>query len=98
MKDQVAAVLDLVHRVGIAESAALPLIPIQRQAQTRVNPALADLAQAPYSPGFGQGVCDLRQVCGPGNDGETVALLGKADTGLPRLAGHVDLFTSPTVA
>ena len=49
MKDQAAAVLDLVHRVLVTESPALLLFQIQRQAETAgVNPALADLAQAPY--------------------------------------------------
>src|SRR4029077_4267268 len=42
------------------------------------NPTLADLAQSPYSPLFGQGVCDLRQACGVGDISKTISLLVKA--------------------
>src|SRR6266568_5092974 len=62
LEQQVAAVLGLVDRVGVAEAAAGLLIGVQAKAQTgRVDPPVADLAQAPYCRGLRQGVCDLRQ-------------------------------------
>jgi len=54
--------------------AVLLFLQIQRKTEAgTVDPALADLTQTPYSPGIGQGVCDLRQVCGLINNGETVS-------------------------
>src|ERR1700751_5775019 len=50
---------------------------------------LADLAQSPYSPVFGQGVCDLRQACGVGDRRKAVPFLGKDDARFARLAGNV---------
>src|SRR5258707_11539558 len=64
LKDQVATVFDLIVGVLIMEPAALLLVEVEREAHTGVNPTLADLAQPPYSPVLGQGVCDLRQTCG----------------------------------
>ncbi len=64
LKDQVATVFDLIVGVLIPEPAALLLVEVEREAYTGVNPTLADLAQSPYSPVLGQGVCDLRQTCG----------------------------------
>jgi hypothetical protein len=59
-EDQVAAVFDLIDRMGVAEAAARLLGQIQPEAQARgVDPPVEDLAQAPYRPGLGQGVCDL---------------------------------------
>src|SRR5574341_536153 len=85
MKDQVATVLDLVHRVLVAKSASLLFFQIECEAEAgAVDPTLADLAQVPYSPRVGQGVCNLGQVCGLGNDGKTVALLGEGDPILAR--------------
>src|SRR5258708_8808581 len=55
----------------------------------RINPTLADLAQSPYSPLFGQGVCDLRQACGVGDISKTISLLGEGNAGLAGLAGDV---------
>jgi hypothetical protein len=90
MKDQITAALDLIDGVVVAKPAPLLAFQIQGETQTgTVDPALADLAQTPYSPGFGQGVCDLHQICGLRNNGETVSLLCKGDAGLPSLAGHV---------
>src|SRR5262249_40565300 len=61
-KQQVAAVLDLIDRVGVMEAAALLLLGVQAEAQAgAVDPAIADLAQAPYSRFLRQGVCDLSQ-------------------------------------
>ena len=49
-KHQVPAVLGLVDRVGVAETAALLLVEVQAETQTgRVDPPVAGLAQAPYS-------------------------------------------------
>src|ERR1700731_4336837 len=53
LEDQVSTVFDLIL-----------LVEVEREAYTVVNPTLADLAQSPYSPGLGQGVCDLGQTCG----------------------------------
>src|ERR1700751_3519210 len=89
LKDQVATVFDLIAGVLIAEPAALLLVEVEREAQTTVDPTLADLAQSPYSPGLGQGVCDLRQACGVGDGGKAVPFLGKAEARPARLAGDV---------
>src|SRR5499426_2837251 len=63
LEDQVATVFDLVVGVLVTEAAALLLVVVEGEADTAVNPTLADLAQPPYSPMLGQGVCDLRQTC-----------------------------------
>jgi hypothetical protein len=77
-EDQVAAVFDLVDRVGVAEAAARLLGQIQPEAQAGgVDPPVKDLAQAPYRPGLGQGICDLGQAFGFIHPSETVALLRK---------------------
>src|SRR5712671_2556873 len=74
----------------ITKPAAPLLLKIEREAQTgRINPTLADLAQSPYSPLFGQGVCDLRQACGVGDISKTISLLGEGNAGLAGLAGDV---------
>src|SRR5467141_4916816 len=62
LEDQVSTVFDLIVRVLVTEPAALLLVEVGREAHTAVNPTLADLAQSPYSPVLGQGVCDLRQT------------------------------------
>jgi hypothetical protein len=59
VEDQVSTVFDLIGGVLVTEAAALLLGEVEGEADTGVNPTLADLAQAPYSPGLGQGVCDL---------------------------------------
>src|SRR3979490_1445648 len=64
LKDQVATVFDLIVGVLIMEPAALLFVEVEGEAHTGVNPTLADLAQSPYNPVLGQGVCDLRQTCG----------------------------------
>ena len=62
-EDQVAAVLGLVDRVGVAEPAGLLVGQVQPEAQARgVDPPVADLAQPPYSRSLRQGVCDLGQA------------------------------------
>ena len=81
---EVAAVLHLVDRVVVAKSALLLLIATHPVAQARaVDPPVDHLAQTPYDPGLGQGVCDLRQPPRVADVGEAVALLGVAD---PRCA------------
>src|SRR5689334_3146752 len=89
LENQVATVFDLIAGVLIAKPAALLLVEVERKAQASVDPTLADLAQSPYSPGLGQGVCDLRQACGVGDGRKAVPFLGKAETRLARLAGDV---------
>ena len=52
-EDQVAAVLDLKDRVGVAKAAAVLLVQVEPEAQARgVDPRANDLAQAPYRPGW----------------------------------------------
>src|SRR6266403_3847317 len=68
----------------VTGSAALLLVEVEREAYTVVNPTLADLAQSPYSPGLGQGVCDLGQTCGVGDRSKAVSLLGEGDASLAR--------------
>jgi hypothetical protein len=81
---------DLVNGVAVAEPAAPLLLAVQPEAQAgRVDPPVADLAQAPYSPGMGQGICDPSQADRVGHRGEAVALFGKPYAGRLRLAGDV---------
>src|ERR1019366_6854386 len=54
-----------------------------------VDPSVDDLAQAPYSPGLGQGVCDLSQAFGFIHPSEAVAFLREADAAGLGLAGDV---------
>lgn len=87
---QVAAVLSLVDRVLVAEAAAGLLIEVQAETQAgRIDPLVADLAQAPYRRFLRQGVCDLSQACGVGNLGEAVALFSEPDPRLSGLGGDV---------
>ena len=61
-EEQVAAVLDLVDRVVVAETTAGLLVEIQAEAEAGgVDPTIADQAEAPYRLGPRQGVCDLSQ-------------------------------------
>ena len=77
-EDQVAAVLELIDREPVAESAAVLLVEIQPEAQAGgVDPALADLAQPPYSRVARQGICDPGQARRVGDRGEAVADLGE---------------------
>src|SRR6266404_2537970 len=89
LKDQVATVFDLIVGVLIMEPAALLFVEVEGEAHTGVNPTLADLAQSPYSPLFGQGLCDLRQAGGVRDSSKTVPLLGEGDSRLACLAGNV---------
>src|SRR6201993_1136632 len=89
LEHQVATVFDLIAGVLIAEPAALLLVEVEREAQAAIDPTLADLAQSPYSPRLGQGVCDLRQACGVGDRRKAVSFLVKAEACLARLAGDV---------
>src|ERR1700747_567079 len=89
LEDQVATVFDLIAGVLIAEPPALLLVEVEREAQAAVDPTLADLAQSPYSPRLGQGVCDLRQACGVGDRRKAVSFLVKAEACLARLTGDV---------
>jgi len=90
LEHQVPAVLDLIVGVLILKSASLLLFQIEGETQAGgVNPTLADLAQPPYSPCFGQGVCDLRQACGVRDMSKTVSFLGKADPRLACLASYI---------
>ena len=90
LEQQVPTVFDLIHRVGIVEAGLLLLVDAQRETQARrVDPALAHLDQAPYSPCFGQGVCNPGQVCGVGDLSEAVVLLGEGEMTLGGLAGDV---------
>ena len=77
-EQQVAAVVDLVDGVAVAEQRSFLIGEVEAEAQTgAVDPPVADLAQAPYSSGMRQGVCDLGQAFGVGDGGEAVAFLSK---------------------
>src|SRR6266403_1628147 len=89
LKDQVATVFDLIVGVLIMEPATLLFVEVEGKAHTGVNPTLADLAQSPYSPVLGQGVCDLRQTCGVRDRRKAVSFPGEGDARLARLAGNV---------
>src|SRR5438874_9094782 len=89
LENQVSTVFDLIIGVLVTEPAALLLVEVEREAYTLVNPTLANLAQSPYSPGFGQGICDLGQTCGVRDSSKAVSLLGEGDASLARLAGNV---------
>src|SRR5215469_17912619 len=88
LEDQVSTVFDLIVGVLVTEPAALLLVKIEGEAHTGINPTLADLAQSPYSPVLGQGVCDLRQACGVGDKSKAISFLGEGDAGLVRLTGQ----------
>jgi hypothetical protein len=89
-KEQVAAAFDLVDRVAVDEAAAFLIAQVQREAEARaVDPAVDDLAEAPYRRGLRQGVCDLGQACGCVHPREAVSLLREADAGRLCLAGDV---------
>jgi len=89
-EQQVTAVFRLIDRVAVTEPAA-PLLPgVQAEAQAgRVDPPVADLAQAPYSRLLRQRICDLGQALRIRNASKTVALLGEPDPCGLRLAGDV---------
>src|ERR1700745_1407811 len=89
IEDQVSTVFDLIAGVIVREPAVLLLVIVEGKAHTAVNPTLADLAQPPYSPGFGQGGGDLRQSCGVRDSGKAISLLGEEDARSARLAGNV---------
>src|SRR5215467_3977550 len=89
LEHEVATVFDLIAGVLIVEAAALLLVEVEREAQAALDPTLADLAQSPYRPRLGQGVCDLGQACGVGDGGKTVSFLGKAQARFARPAGNV---------
>jgi hypothetical protein len=78
-EDQVSTIFDLIVGVLVAEPAALLFVEVEGEAHASVNPTLAELAQSPYSPVFGQGVCDLRQACGVGDRRKAVSFLSKDD-------------------
>jgi len=90
LEDQVATVLHLIVRVLVVKPAALLLLRVERETQAGgINPTLADLAQPPYNPLSGQGVCDLCQACGVRDIRKTVSFFCKADPSFAGLAGHV---------
>src|SRR5580700_10372414 len=89
LEDQVSTVFDLIVGILVTEPAALLFVEIESEAHTGVNPTLADLAQSPYSPVLGQGLCDLRQTCGVRDRRKAVCFLGEGDARPARLAGSV---------
>ncbi len=79
-KQQVAAVLDLVDRVGVDEAGPLLIGQVQAEDQAGgVDPPVDDLAQPPCSRILRQGVCDLSQAGRIRGSSKAVALLDKAD-------------------
>src|SRR5207237_6384751 len=80
LEQQVPAVFGLVDRVAIAEPAALLLIEVQAEAQAgRIDPPVADLAQAPYSRITRPGICDPGQALRIRDLSKTVPLLDEPD-------------------
>jgi len=78
LEQQVPGVLGLVDRVAVAEPAAFLLGQVQAEAQAgRVDPPVADLAQAPYSRITRPGIYDPGQALRIRDPSKTVALLGK---------------------
>src|SRR4029079_19585296 len=89
-EDQVAALLELIDGEPVAKSAAVLLVAIEPEAQARgVDPALADLAQPPYSRMLRQGICDPGQACGGGDRGEADAGLAECYPRAGGLPSHV---------
>ena len=89
-EDQVAAVLELIDGQPINKSAALLLVEIQPEAQARgIDPALADLAQPPYSRILRQGICDPGQARRLGDRGKAIAGLGECYPRRGGLPGHL---------
>jgi hypothetical protein len=85
---EIPALLQLVVGILIAKPAALLLVEIEGEAQTgRIHPTLAGLAQPPYRPVVGQGVCDPREACELRDVRETVSLLGEPDASLAGRTG-----------
>ena len=88
-EQEVPAVLGLIDRERVLAVHLLLFGHIQGQTETLGEPTPQDLLQAPYRAGLAQGICDPVQVCDIVPIGETVALLGEADS-LPRcLVGHI---------
>jgi hypothetical protein len=89
-EQQVAGVFGLVDRVAVAEPAALLLLEVQAEAQARrIDPPVADLAQAPYSRLPRSGICDPRQALRIRDLSKAVPLLG--EPGLFGLPGDRDI-------
>jgi hypothetical protein len=89
-KEHVVGILHLVDGVVVAGAGCVLFGEVQGEGQhRRVDPAVAHLAQAPYSRGMRQGLCDPRQACRFIDDSEAVALLPIADAGLVSAAGDV---------
>ncbi len=90
VKQQVAAVLDLVDRVGVEEAGPLLVGQVQAEDQAGgVDPPVDDLAQPPCSRILRQGVCDLSQASRIRGSSKTVALLGEADALALRADRHI---------
>lgn len=75
VEQEVTTRFELEHGVFIPESHTLLVGVVEGEAETTINPTLADLRQAPYSVLMAQGVCDSAQACGVGNMGKAVAFL-----------------------
>ena len=93
VKQQVAAVFDLVDRVGVDEAGLLLVGQVKAEDQAGgVDPPVDDLAQPPCSRILRQGVCDLSQASRIRGTSKTVALLGEADP--LGLRGHRDVLVA----
>ena len=76
-KEEIPAILGLVNRIGVPESASPLLDTRKREAQTGVNPTLTGSYQAPYRARSSHGICDPGQACGGRDLGKTIVFLGK---------------------
>ncbi len=62
LKQEVSAVLQLIRRILVAESASFPFLAIQCETQAGfVDPAVADRGQSPYNRLCGQGLCNRHE-------------------------------------
>ena len=79
-EQEIAAVLDLVGGVAIAEMRPLLLLEIQREAETAgVYPTVTDLGKSPYGVLVAQGLCELIQGLERATH-EAVTLLADGDS------------------
>jgi hypothetical protein len=90
LEQQVSAELELVHGVLVLKGNSVLFGDIQSETQAGgVDPAVCNLAQAPYRLGVGQGICDQRQVFWTTQMCEAVALLAEGDVRFPCSVSNV---------
>ena len=89
VKDQVAAILQLIAGEGIVKPRLFLFGLIQRKDQaSQREPALNDLDQSPYSRLSRQGICVLIEACPIIRIRETISFFGEGQRLLGRMAFH----------